>query len=140
MFLKHGIHYYLSILSDKTATNYKENTNYTVFEPVDEKAFNFTKIDRQEIVSLITHSEEHRNTKIFYNLLSNDDLTYLKQYDFNNKDYDTDIIIRNIYPIAHFHMLLLFDYYKILPQYINNERILFKVLNFIANCEDKDLM
>jgi len=125
----------------KTASNYQDNNQkYSVYEPVDPNVFNFTKTEKHEIVSMLTHSSKYRNSKIFYNLQSKEDLEYIDRYDFQSEEYCTDVIIRNIYPIAHYHMLLLFNYYELKPQFVDNDLIVFKVVNFIKNCEDKDVM
>ncbi len=89
---------------------------------------------------MITHSSVQHKTTIFYNHLDKDNLLFLNNFEFKKKDYDTDVVIRNIFAISHYHMLLLISYYELLPQYISNSQIIFKVLNFISYCDDKDIM
>ena len=81
------------------------------------------------------------NWTTFYNFSTKGDVEFLNNFNFNSKSLATvDVIIRNTFPILYYQMLLIFDYFKVLPQYINNYQIIQKVLYFITRANDPDLM
>jgi hypothetical protein len=76
----------------------------------------------------------------FYNNSLKEHSEYLAKFDFNNPNQQIDVIIRNTFPILYYQMLLIFDYFKLLPQYINTPDIIFKVLNYMSSEEDENTM
>jgi len=94
--------------------------------------------DNTELKEIKENKENKEN--IFYNNSSQEDKNFLEKFDFNNNNLNVDVIIRNTFPILYYQMLLIFDYYKLLPQYINNSNIVYKVLKFISSADEKDMM
>jgi hypothetical protein len=129
------------IFRTKAIANYKQLNKPTIFEPVDPSAFNFTKVKKDEIVAVMYKdllSDEV--SSIYYNNSQKEDKKYLETFDFNNPNRQIDVIIRNTFPILNYQMLLIFDYYKLLPQYISSPEIIYKVINYMAGTEDENLM
>jgi hypothetical protein len=128
---------YYFYLSEKTKQNY-QNMKTEIFEQFDNNLFNFTKVDKGEIVCLVEYANDQ--TIINFNLQKKENDEFIHKYDFENKKDCTDIILRNIFPIASYHMLILVECYKLHSQYINANRFIFKILNFISACDDKNAM
>lgn len=95
--------------------NLTQDGNVDIYEEVDLTKFNFTKINKDEIID-----------SMYLDLI---------QCESNSKYDDFDVITVNSFPLCMNHMLYIPSFYQILPQYLNSsgEDIFNKILNLNLN-------